>query len=1414
MNMSFKNITLLLVLILILFSSINFISAVDLNNSSISEFTDDNPLNDFNDVIAINKCDELDKEILGDDGTDESALDNGYVIYVGNHNKTETGNGSEDNPFSTLKLACDNVSGQDKVTVKVFNGTYYMGSYLQFNTNNLNIEGINGKVIVTYLYDTEEDGDYGEAFGLTSTSANFTISNIIFDGRNRNSYDGFFDAEDGYPDDPDAMGPYKSFFLPFYGYANIGTFNNCSFLFGDINTRLTGASEYKSKFINCYFDVTNNWNLLFYGGQFRDDNAMVAGFDDVTGVGPQFEYCSFNLPNIYKLVASIHLPYTISITNAWFGQNELPAYVGPFSGDAIVKPGGSYDWDWTVPVNRYAIFSVSENYLGNNQFEIVGKLTWNGTNSQEGMENFQPMTVTLSSDTGDIVTKAILVNGTFKANYTSQAPINKITATLDSQPLELEFYSVNISADTPSIYYGQDQNLTLNFTQPIDATILITISNENYNESYEIYVNNKDSIVYTIYDTLKEGIYTVDINLNDNKYFGENSTTLTISKISDYLFDVIIPSEAKVGENATITLTLPEDVDGNVTIKFGSNIKVLDANQTMTIDFNNLNATTYDINVTYSGSDKYASKEKIDSITIDKADSNVNVEDIAFTYGDVITIPFTVTNATGVNVRVLNKEGDEVTITNSTSVDFTLETLPAGEYTLEVTTIVDEKNYYDFTVDDIVLTINKAESSLTLNNSYEFIYGQDAVINVVTENSTGDVIVSLVGEDDFTASVSGNEINLPVLNAGKYRLTVTTNVDDNHNNITKSTTITIAKTNPSMNVFVKLSDNVTVKDNITLIINLPSDATGEVVVKINGKKTDTIHSNETITINLNNQLVGECIVDIIYSGDKNYESDSATQEFTISKAETSISAEQIASEEGTATIEVTISDVNSGIILVDVDGKKFYGDINKGKSTINIEGVSEGNYTANIKFFGDDKYNQATTTADVKVSEDKIITELKEQLEEANAKVDNLTGELANATDRIADLTAELNETQANATKLSEDLADAQANVTKLSDDLADAHAKVDNLTGELANATAKVDNLTGELANAVANVTKLADDLADANAAIDELTRQLEEALANKTKTVVVDGVEYPIEYVNGTAVVNINKTEMLSAEFDKITVSGSNIDAVLVDSEGKPVAGATIAYKVNGVESNITTDDDGRFMLKIAPNSIVEISYAGSETVAPVNVSINLQGLAPVRQATLFNSNDFSQYACDFYEGERGGNFTFQLVDEMGNPIANKTIYIGYNGVTLNRTTDENGFANVQINLKNAGLYTFVIVFLGDEDYNATMAVHKVNIEKKTTSISASAKTYKATAKTKKYTVTLKTIKGSSIDGKTYLAKGKKVTLTINGKTYTAKTNAKGQATFSLKITKKGKFAAKVSFAGDNTYKEANKSVKLTIK
>ena len=1284
--MRLKGIFLLLLMFVVIISFNScFASDVDVNYTAEDILTQSNCMENCNLEIS-NENNLINEEnnpaVLIEENNEQIIFDNtSRVIFVDQNKAIGDGNGTFENPFSTISLACSNVSGEDKITLNIYNGTYYLGSELKFNTSNLIINGINGVVIKS------SNKNYPlEALELTSSSSNFTMNNIIFDASGHTRGISI-----------NLKRPNRSKgFLPFYGDANLGIFNNCTFT-GFKTTAITGWG-YKSLFSNCIFEGFNGDVKVFYDS--RSDNKNGS---------PTFKNCIFS--DITVSLTNVYYPESTncSFIDCWFGQNEFPSflYVGG------LDSSGHSLFNVLLPVYSYAVFSVSENYLGNNQYEIVGKLTWNGTENQEGMENFQPMTVNLQSSTGDINQTSTLVNGNFRAIYTSSALNHKVTATLDNEKIELDFTTVNITATPVSIYYGEDQNITFNFTQPITANVTVTVSNGSYNKTEKVEVISKDSITYTVPDTLKEGTYDVEINLAENNLFGFNTTTLTVSKVSDYTFDVVA-GDVKVGENATISITLPEDVTGTVIVTFGNDTKELSANQTMTVNFTNLNATTYNVNVSYSGNDKYVALDKPSSVTVNKADSSLEIEDAAFTYGDVIAIPFNVTNANGVTVSVLNKDDDEIATASSESGTINLDVLSAGKYTLEATTIVGSN--YEWVSKTINLTINKANSSIDIQDK-EFAYAAEPIINTVTENSTGDVIATLTDENntEIAVTVSGDDITLPKLNTGKYTLTVTTNPDENHNNVTKTATITINKVAPSMNVIVKPVENITTKDNVTLTISLPSDATGEVTVKINGKKTDIKSANETITIDLNNQA-GDYIVDVTYSGDKNYESDSTTTEYTVSKAETSITAKQIDFEEGNASkIEVTVPNVESGIVLVDVVGKKFYGDIDNGKATITLEGVSEGNYTANIKFFGDDKYNQATTTADVKVSEDKIITELKEQLEEANAKVDNLTDELSNATDKIADLTAELNETQANATKLSEDLADAQANVTKLSDDLVEANAKVYDLTAEL-NETQ-------------ANATKLSEDLAEANQKVNNLTTQLEKAQSNVT--IVVDGVEYPVDVINGTATIKTNST--------------------------KPIT----------------------------------------------------------KKDTLIVANQtFTCAAVDYNAGERGGMFYAILKDNEGNVLANKTVQIAFNGKIYNRTTDDEGKAGLQVNLANANTYTFAVSFQGDDEYNAAFITSsKIVVTKKKTTIKAANKVFKAKTKTKKISVTLKTVK-NKYDKKTYLKSGKKVTLKVNGKTYTAKINKKGVAKFTIKITKKGKYTAKIKFAGDKTYKASSKTIKIRIK
>ena len=189
------------------------------------------------------------------------------------------------------------------------------------------------------------------------------------------------------------------------------------------------------------------------------------------------------------------------------------------------------------------------------------------------------------------------------------------------------------------------------------------------------------------------------------------------------------------------------------------------------------------------------------------------------------------------------------------------------------------------------------------------------------------------------------------------------------------------------------------------------------------------------------------------------------------------------------------------------------------------------------------------------------------------------------------------------------------------------------------------------------------------------------------------------------------------------------------------------------------------------------------------------------------------FTLTACDISAGERGQAISFTLKDSDKNILANKTVQIALDGKIYDAVIDENGRGNIEIRLNKAGTYTCALSFTGDENYNASpLAISKLTVNKKKTSISASSKTFKLKAK-KQISVTLKTSK-SPADGKTYLYKGKKVTLTVKGKSYTAKTNAKGVAKFNVKLTKKGKYSAKIKFAGDATYKASNKSIKITVK
>ena len=392
--MNLKRVIILL-LILSVFLSFNAISASeDLNNT-----VDDAILNSVDsDVVEIPSSNEnLISNQLQMDGSDVNP-ENSRVIYVGQNDVD--GNGTYENPFSSLQSARDNVSGEDKVTVNILEGTYKIGSKLEFDTNNLFINGLGNVIIVP-----EKSSGELEAFSLKSSSANFTINNIIFDANLWTSTLSQSLTSTNY-------GNTKAF-TPFVFFANFGTYVNCTFK-NFKKTVLLGSTEFNANFTNCTF-------VNFTNTQLKSLFAKPVGQNVV-----YFENCIFLGNTVTKFDPRNNGNFNNVVVNgAWFG-NTVPSYLNKISN------------------MKYAVFSVSENYLNGNQFEIMGKLCWNGTDELVG-DSFAPMTVTLSSSTGEIDSTATLENGIFRTIYNSTSIVNDILVILDGTTLDLNFNIDNIT---------------------------------------------------------------------------------------------------------------------------------------------------------------------------------------------------------------------------------------------------------------------------------------------------------------------------------------------------------------------------------------------------------------------------------------------------------------------------------------------------------------------------------------------------------------------------------------------------------------------------------------------------------------------------------------------------------------------------------------------------------------------------------------------------------------------------------------------------------------------------------------------------------------------------------------------------------------------------------------------------------
>lgn len=333
----------------------------------------------------------------------------------------------------------------------------------------------------------------------------------------------------------------------------------------------------------------------------------------------------------------------------------------------------------------------------------------------------------------------------------------------------------------------------------------------------------------------------------------------------------------------------------------------------------------------------------------------------------------------------------------------------------------------------------------------------------------------------------------------------------------------------------------------------------------------------------------------------------------------------------------------------------------------------------------------------------------------------------------------------------------------------------------------------------------------------------------------------------INGTiakAIVIAHPEAIISINGSKITVSNLDAGSYTLSVTTKPIPG--YAAKIKSVEVIVNPVSEVKVNSSINVED-VELDYGSSknvvvETVGAIGFTAKIDGkdavvegdavvvsgldagthiltittvpdsghLEVTKNATItvnkIKTYLISDAVVTVYNG--GKYLTVTLKDASGKKISGVKVTVVLGGKTYTQTT-ENGQIKVSTNgLAPVKTYDAKITFNANSKYAKSTKTVSVKVTKATPKLTAKAKTFKKSLKTKKFAATLKTNLNK-------VMKNTKITLKVNGKTYSTTTNSKGQAIFKItKLTKKGGFTATIKYAGSKYYNAKTVKAKIVVK
>ena len=248
-----------------------------------------------------------------------------------------------------------------------------------------------------------------------------------------------------------------------------------------------------------------------------------------------------------------------------------------------------------------------------------------------------------------------------------------------------------------------------------------------------------------------------------------------------------------------------------------------------------------------------------------------------------------------------------------------------------------------------------------------------------------------------------------------------------------------------------------------------------------------------------------------------------------------------------------------------------------------------------------------------------------------------------------------------------------------------------------------------------------------------------------------------------------------------------------------------------IKGIEDSINLTDEAVVVVGPPTFSLEKISnYEDANVGDIVSFTIVYSNTGNRTITGAYITDNIYSDGLEYYDYSNNEAWTFDGTDTWYynyklKPGESVTLTVFFKALTAGKKSNT---ASAGHNMNNETLESTDTIMI-KEMVNVTVSSEESGTgpEKEDIKIIAKNKSFKKTAKTKKYKITLKNANGKAI-------KKAKVTLKVKGKTYKAKTNSKGVATFKIKLNKKGAFKAVIKYKGNKHYNKLTKKVKIKVK